>query len=208
MRSYLVVSNQTLGGAALAAKVRALLEEGPGEFHIVVPATPPHHGAWTEGEARAIATERLDAALGWFGSIGATATGEVADEHPLYAIRDALRDRPSDARRARTPHVALASPRSPTEGAPGVRGAGHACGGRRAEQDEKRIARHRSLRHRVSLAERAGFEPARDRKAPRRFRGAPIRPLSHLSAGHGIRRASPRNTRATGRRPLVRAPLP
>jgi len=50
----------------------------------------------TEGEARAIATERLDAALRWFGSIGATATGEVADEHPLYAIRDALRDRPID----------------------------------------------------------------------------------------------------------------
>jgi len=96
MRSYLVVSNQTLGGAALAAKVRALLAEGPSEFHIVVPATPPHHGAWTEGEARAIATERLDAALRWFGSVGATATGEVADEHPLYAIRDALRERPAD----------------------------------------------------------------------------------------------------------------
>ena len=96
MRSYLVVSNQTLGGAALAAKVRALLAEGPSEFHIVVPATPPHHGAWTEGEARAIATERLDAALRWFGSVGATATGEVADEHPLYAIRDASRERPAD----------------------------------------------------------------------------------------------------------------
>ena len=31
MRSYLVVSNQTLGGAALAAKVRALLE---GRFNV------------------------------------------------------------------------------------------------------------------------------------------------------------------------------
>jgi hypothetical protein len=96
MRRYLVVSNQTLGGAALAAKVRAVLDEGPAEFHIVVPATAPSHFAWTEGQARAIAQERLDGALGWFASIGATATGEVADEHPLYAIRDALREHDID----------------------------------------------------------------------------------------------------------------
>ena len=80
MRRYLVVSNQTLGGAALAAKVKAALEEGPAEFHLVVPATAPSHFAWTEGEARAIAQERLDGALRWFSLAGATATGEVADE--------------------------------------------------------------------------------------------------------------------------------
>jgi len=96
MRRYLVVSNQTLGGAALAAKVRAAVEEGEAEFHIVVPATAPSRFAWTEGEARAVAQERLDAALRWFSSIGATATGDVADEHPLYAIRDALREHEID----------------------------------------------------------------------------------------------------------------
>ena len=96
MRRYLVVSNQTLGGAALAAKVRAVIEEGDVEFHIVVPATAPSRFAWTEGQARAVASERLEKALGWFTSIGATATGEVADEHPLYAIRDALREQPVD----------------------------------------------------------------------------------------------------------------
>jgi len=96
MRRYLVVSNQTLGGAALAAKVRTVLEEGPAEFHIVVPATAPSRFAWSEGQARAVASERLESALRWFSSIGATATGEVADEHPLYAMRDALRDRPVD----------------------------------------------------------------------------------------------------------------
>jgi hypothetical protein len=96
MRSYLVVSNQTLGGAALAAKIHSALEEGPCEFHILVPATAHGHGAWTEGEARAIATERLETALRWFSSVGATATGEVADEHPLYAIRDVLRDHQFD----------------------------------------------------------------------------------------------------------------
>jgi len=96
MRRYLVVSNQTLGGAALAAKIRTALEEGPSEFHIVVPATAHGHGAWTEGGARAIASERLESALRWFASIGATATGEVADEHPLYAMRDALREHEID----------------------------------------------------------------------------------------------------------------
>ena len=96
MRRYLVVSNQTLGGAALAAKVRTALEEGPAEFHLVVPATAPSRFAWTEGQARAIATERLETALRWFSSVGATATGEVADEHPLYAIRDALREQQVD----------------------------------------------------------------------------------------------------------------
>jgi len=96
MRRYLVVSNQTLGGAPLAAKIRDALAEGPSEFHVVVPATAPSHFAWTEGQARAVAQERLDAALRWFSSIGATATGEVADEHPLYAMRDALREQPAD----------------------------------------------------------------------------------------------------------------
>ena len=96
MRRYLVVSNQTLGGAALAAKIHAALEEGPSEFHIVVPATAPSRFSWTGGQARAVAQERLDGALRWFASIGATATGEVADEHPLYAMRDALREQPAD----------------------------------------------------------------------------------------------------------------
>jgi hypothetical protein len=96
MRRYLVVSNQTLGGAALAAKVRSILDEGAVEFHLVVPATAPSRFSWTEGQARAIAQERLDAALRWFSSIGAPATGEVADNHPLYAIRDALRENDID----------------------------------------------------------------------------------------------------------------
>ncbi len=66
MRRYLVVSNQTLGGAALAAKVRAALDEGPAEFHLVVPATAPGRFSWTEGQARANAKERLDGALRGF----------------------------------------------------------------------------------------------------------------------------------------------
>lgn len=91
MRRYLVVANQTLGGPALAEKVRACLAEGPCSFHIVVPASRPHETfVWTEGEAREIASERLERALTWFRKTGAEVTGDVGDANPMLAIADAL----------------------------------------------------------------------------------------------------------------------
>src|SRR5438067_1903636 len=76
----------------------------------------------------------------------------------------------------------MASAGSPAQGPARVRHHCYACGRRSAERNEKRLTRGRVRASRSLVAERAGFEPARDRKAPRRFRGAPIRPLSHLSA--------------------------
>lgn len=97
MRRYLVVANQTLGGSHLIDKVRETLAHGPCTFHVLVPATPPGHLAtWTEGEALAVAQERLDNALTRFKELGAEATGEVGDPDPLQAIADALRERPFD----------------------------------------------------------------------------------------------------------------
>jgi hypothetical protein len=97
MRRYLVVANQTLGGAPLMGKVRETLAAGPCVFHILVPATPPGHFAtWTEGEALAVAQERLHAALTRFKELGAEADGEVGDPKPLQAISDALRERTFD----------------------------------------------------------------------------------------------------------------
>lgn len=91
MPRYLVVANQTLGGPHLAEAVQSRLEAGPCTFHIVVPATPPQdQGTWTEGEAEAIARERLDKAIVRFGELGGEATGEVGDPDPFQAIRDAL----------------------------------------------------------------------------------------------------------------------
>jgi hypothetical protein len=91
MRRYLVVANQTLGGAALGAKVREAMAAGECSFHIVVPATRPRdHLTWTEGEAIAVARERLEAALAWFKRMGAPATGDVGDANPMFAINDAL----------------------------------------------------------------------------------------------------------------------
>jgi hypothetical protein len=92
MRRYLVVANQTLGGKHLAQKVRQSLAEGPCRFHIVVPATPRGEQlTWTEGEATAIARDRLDRALARFRELGAEADGEVGDKNPILAIEDALR---------------------------------------------------------------------------------------------------------------------
>lgn len=97
MRHYLVVANQTLGGDHLAAKLRECLAAGPCDFHVVVPAThAKDHATWTEGEAHAIAQRRLDAALARFRDLGAQADGEVGDQSPMLAIRDALNVRGFD----------------------------------------------------------------------------------------------------------------
>ena len=89
MHRYLVVANQTLGSEQLAGKVRACLADGPCRFHVLVPATHPRdHYVWTEGNDKAIARERLEAALGRMRELGAEADGEVGDPAPLQAIRD------------------------------------------------------------------------------------------------------------------------
>jgi len=98
MPTYLIVANQTLGGAELMEKVRDLIAEGPCDFHLVVPATPSKdHLTWTEGEARTIAARRLDEGLDRLRNAGANATGEVGDASPVLAVDDALLHRTVDA---------------------------------------------------------------------------------------------------------------
>lgn len=91
MRRYLVVANQTLGGAALAHVIRERIEQGPCTVHVVVPATPPReHFVWTEGMAHDIAQHRLDVMLTWLRAQGIEATGDVGDQQPMLAVGDAL----------------------------------------------------------------------------------------------------------------------
>lgn len=92
MRRYLVVANQTLAGEPLVSKIRELARAGPSSFHLVVPATPPRDHVWTEGEARATARSRLDAALQRLAALDAEVDGEVGDGNPMLAIGDAIRD--------------------------------------------------------------------------------------------------------------------
>jgi hypothetical protein len=97
MPSYLVVANQTLGGAHLLSAVRERMRVGDCRFHVIVPATHPHeHATWTEGDAQALAQERLDRALAAFQELGAPATGEVGDERHIQAIADVLMREPFD----------------------------------------------------------------------------------------------------------------
>lgn len=98
MRRYLVVANQTLGGAHLVDVLRDLVSDGSCRLHVVVPATPVNQ-QWvhTEGEAIAVAQERLQRALTRFAELGADVSGQVGDERPLDAIGDALREDDYDA---------------------------------------------------------------------------------------------------------------
>ena len=97
MRRYLVVANQTLGGQHLIRKLREALGEGPSTFHFLVPATPPQdHATWTEGEATALANERLEAARARAREIGVDADGSAGDPNPLQAIADVLATRDFD----------------------------------------------------------------------------------------------------------------
>ena len=97
MRRYLVVANQTLGGEALLQQIREIMSWGTCAFHLVVPATPAKdHLTYTEGEARALAEQRLHDGLALFRAEGADVTGAVGDASPMLAIADALRKQSFD----------------------------------------------------------------------------------------------------------------
>ena len=91
MRRYLVVGNQTLRSARLLRELRARQSDGPSTFHLLVPAANPHvHAFWTEGEAHAVAHERLDEAIAALAEEGIEATGSVGDANPVDAVNDLL----------------------------------------------------------------------------------------------------------------------
>ena len=97
MPTYLIVANQTLGGAELIDNIRGRLQSGSCSWHLVVPATPPKdHLTWTEGEAHVIAEHRLAEGIDRLRSLGADVTGEVGDASPMLAVDDALRNRTVD----------------------------------------------------------------------------------------------------------------
>jgi len=58
--------------------------------------TPKEHLIWTDGEAKAIASQRLAAGLDRIRAMGAEGTGEVGDSSPFLAVDDAMRHRDVD----------------------------------------------------------------------------------------------------------------
>jgi GABA permease len=97
MKDYLVVANQTLGGAHLMEELQRRVDDGPCRFHVVVPANfNPDTWTHTLEQAHTVASERLLEAIQRFAELGAEVDGEVGDERPLDAIHDALRRWPCD----------------------------------------------------------------------------------------------------------------
>ena len=85
---YLVIGNQSLGGAALMAELanRVALDDQV-RFHVVVPLVA--------GGDLTAARERLEMQLGLIDELGVTGTGEVGVADPLAAIEAALAREPA-----------------------------------------------------------------------------------------------------------------
>ena len=67
VRRYLLVANQTVGGRALNRAIKARMDAGPSEFHVLVPATLSKDYA----AARRLATFSVDPTSGYtFGDLG------------------------------------------------------------------------------------------------------------------------------------------
>ena len=80
----LVVANQTVAGAALVERLKALAAEGPRRFIIVVPQD--------DGDGRAVkaARERLRALLASLEEAGIVAAGLIGDPDPYTATMNAV----------------------------------------------------------------------------------------------------------------------
>jgi hypothetical protein len=90
-RKILIVAAITAGEEHLQEIVLDRMREAPTRFVLLVPATPPSTGlVWTEGEAQAMAAERMRNGLYHLRSAGADVDGLLGDPRPLDAVGDAL----------------------------------------------------------------------------------------------------------------------
>lgn len=110
MGRYLIVANQTLGGADLEQKVKDRIEHGEGSFYVVVPMVEPElevvdwapqdpmFGAPVPArvsddaleEAQERSRRRLDAMIEKVTSLGGVADGEVGSTDPFRAVEAVL----------------------------------------------------------------------------------------------------------------------
>lgn len=89
--SILVVANETLTGGSLIEALRRRAEAGPIRIHVVAPVSPPRRGYVVYRDSRrAAADRRLSRTLDALRQAGIPAEGEVVDDEPLAAVRDAL----------------------------------------------------------------------------------------------------------------------
>jgi phosphopantetheine adenylyltransferase len=89
--SILVVANETLTGRNLIEALRRRAEAGPIRVSVVAPVSPPRQGYVVYRDSRrAAADRRLSKTLRALHEAGIPAHGEVVDDEPLAAVRDAL----------------------------------------------------------------------------------------------------------------------
>lgn len=114
MRRYLVVGSETLQSDRLLRELRARLRERPSSFHLLVPAVRPHVEAyWSEGEARSVAQQRLEAAIERLARDGIAVSGSVGDADPLAAVAELVGREQFDAVIVSTLPPGLSSPIDP-----------------------------------------------------------------------------------------------
>jgi phosphopantetheine adenylyltransferase len=89
--SILVVANETLTGGNLIETLWRRAKAGPVRVHVVAPVSPPRRGYVVYRDSRRAAAERrLQKSLRVLHAAGISAEGEVVDDEPLAAVRDAL----------------------------------------------------------------------------------------------------------------------
>jgi hypothetical protein len=103
MGNYLVVANQTLGGAELDDEIRKRLKAGPSSFYVLVPVTRPHDYPTTTGmeigaggSLPMVVRARLGQLLDELRRLGAEADGELGHPDPMRAVADVLSSRSFD----------------------------------------------------------------------------------------------------------------
>ena len=97
-RRILVISNETVTGAALHQAIRFRAHNVAGEVLVVAPALNSRLRRWMSDVdgARRAAEDRLQASLKRLVAAGIRARGEIGDGDPLQAIADALSVFPAD----------------------------------------------------------------------------------------------------------------
>jgi hypothetical protein len=90
-RTLLVVANETLTGDELLDAVRRHTESGDVLVHVIAPVSAPREGYVVyENTRRAAAARRLDRTVAKLREAGISVIGDVIDNDPLSAVRDAL----------------------------------------------------------------------------------------------------------------------
>ena len=89
--SVLLVANETLTGGSLVENLRKRAEQAPIRVSVVAPVSPPSQGYVVYRDSRrAAAARRLHKTLAALQAAGISGHGEVVDDDPPAAVRDAI----------------------------------------------------------------------------------------------------------------------